>query len=185
MIEREVLWERVDGPGLEHLRLVLSDGDARADGLVLGVAGAPFRLRYELRCDGAWCVRSVTADLLSGEGGRLELIADGAGFWRTTRGSALPEFGGCVDVDISATPFTNTLPIRRLRLAPGDSSDLRIAYVEVPSLELSVSEQRYTCLDRSEAGGRYRFESGTFAAELTVDPAGLVLDYEGLFRRLR
>ena len=42
-------------------------------------------------------------------------------------------------------------------------------------------QQRYTNL----GGGRYRFESldDDFTADLTVDEAGLVVDYPGLFRR--
>ena len=39
--------------GLEHLRLVTSDGGVVANGLVIGLeAGRPFRIGYEIRCDG-------------------------------------------------------------------------------------------------------------------------------------
>jgi hypothetical protein len=96
---------------------------------------------------------------------------------------ALPSLDGCLDVDLSATPFTNTLPIRRLNWQPGQSVELRMVYVDVPSLHLSVYPQRYTCLD---ASGRFRFEAlrSDFTADLTVDLDGLVVDYPGLFRRV-
>ena len=95
---------------------------------------------------------------------------------------------GCLDVDISATPFTNTLPIRRLALQPGSTATLIMAYIAAPQMRLRVAQQRYTCLDATSTGGRYRFESLTqgavsFTAELPVDGDGLVLDYPNLFRR--
>ena len=55
-----------------------------------------------------------------------------------------------------------------------------MVYLAVPSLELSVSPQRYTRLDEH----RWRFESldSGFTAILTVDADGIVTEYEGLFR---
>ena len=35
-MEREVMWAPWEGPGLEHLRLVTSDGGVVANGLVIG-----------------------------------------------------------------------------------------------------------------------------------------------------
>jgi hypothetical protein len=59
-VEREVMWAPWERPGLEHLRLVTSDGDVVANGLVIGLeAGRPFRIDYEIRCDGRWRVREV------------------------------------------------------------------------------------------------------------------------------
>lgn len=86
-----------------------------------------------------------------------------------------------MDVDVSVTPFTNTLPIRRLQLVVGKSSEVRVVYVEAPEVQLTASTQRYIRL-----GERYyRFESleVDFTADLPVDREGLVLDYPGLFRR--
>jgi hypothetical protein len=86
-------------------------------------------------------------------------------------------------VDIQATPLTNTLPIRRLALQAGESTDIRLCYIEVPSLTVSPATQRYTAL---ETGRLYRFESleSDFTADLPVDEDGFVLDYPGLFKRL-
>jgi hypothetical protein len=90
-------------------------------------------------------------------------------------------------VDIQVTPFTNSLPIRRLGLETGQSADIRVAYVPVPELDVRPAEQRYTCLDApGPAGGRYRYEGlfRDFTAELPVDGDGLVLDYAETFRRI-
>jgi uncharacterized protein len=88
-------------------------------------------------------------------------------------------------VDISQTPFTNTLPIRRLGLAPGESADISVAYLDGTELEPWPEPQGYTCLEKNARGGLYRFLSldGGFPVDLPVDTDGLVLDYPGLFRR--
>lgn len=189
-MDRQVMWSPWTGPGLEHLRLLQQQEDIIADGLILGVnEQAPFRLRYEIRCDLQWRVRSIQLDLLNGLSRSLHFFTDGAGNWTTESGEALPLLKGCLDVDISATPFTNTLPIRRLALQPGSSATLTMAYFSIPEMQVEVTQQRYTCLEFISSGGRYRFESlvdgiSHFTAELPVDQDGLVLDYPELFRRV-
>lgn len=188
-MERQVMWSPWRAPGLEHLHVYTQSEDIVADGLILGVEGQePFRLRYEIHCDKLWTLRSVQVDLLSGSRASRRLFADGEGSWETESGQALPLLKGCFDVDISATPFTNTIPIRRLALQAGSSAALDMVYITVPQLQVEVTRQRYTCLETTSAEGRYLFESlenggASFTAELPVDQDGLVLDYPGLFRR--
>ena len=121
------------------------------------------------------------AAALGGEA--LEPLADGQGRWTTSPGDPLPGLDGCIDADISATLFTNTLPIRRLGLRTGESIDLKVAYVAAPGLGVEPDGQRYTC---PKEGELYRYESleSDFMADLRVDADGLVLDYPGLFRRI-
>jgi uncharacterized protein len=185
-VEREVMWAPWEGLGLEHLRIVTSDGGVVANGLVIGLeAGRPFRIGYEVRCDERWRVREVRVATPDSEGPVLELQADGEGRWMRRGGEPLPELDGCIDVDISATPFTNTLPIRRLGLEHGESEELVVTYVRVPELLVGPERQRYGCLEATANGGLYRFEAlpSAFTAELPVDADGLVIDYPGLFRR--
>jgi hypothetical protein len=182
-MEREIMWAAWEGPGLEHLRMVEREAEVVADGVILGVAERrPFRLRYQLRCDAAWRVRALQVQSLAQPDRPLELLADGAGRWSGRDGS----LERCIDLDISASPFTNTLPIRRLSLEPGESAELSVAYLAVPELWVRPVRQRYTCLEWLPGGGRYRYESvgSDFTAELPVDADGLVLDYPGLFRRV-
>jgi hypothetical protein len=186
-VEREVMWTPWEVPGLEHLRLVTSDdGGVVANGLVIGLeAGRPFRIGYEIRCDNLWRVREVRLAVPELERPVLELLADGQGHWEKWGGESVPKLDGCIDVDISATPFTNTLPIRRLELKPGESEELAVTYILVPELLVGPERQRYGCLETREDSGLYRFEAlpSGFTAKLPVDADGLVIDYPGLFRR--
>jgi hypothetical protein len=87
-----------------------------------------------------------------------------------------------VDVDLWPTPFTNTLPVRRLRLAEGVAAEIRVLYVNAPDLSVSAQVQRYT----RQGGGLYRFESleDGFTSEIELDEQGLVRVYPGLFERV-
>lgn len=188
---REVMWAPVGAPGIELLCLGCDGAGVEAEGLVVGVAnGRAFRLSYEVRCDARWRVREVRVTSLDGGGG-LHLLADGAGGWTTGDGRPLPALGGCVDVDLAATPFTNTLPIRRLGLRPGESAEVAVAWIAVPELSVEAGRQCYARLEDREGAGRYRFEASPserlpagFVAELEVDGDGVVIDYPGLFRRV-
>jgi hypothetical protein len=156
-----------------------------ADGIVIGVTkGRPFRVAYEVHCDIGWRVRTARVGV-PGKPPKVDVLSDSEGNWTAPDGRAMPELEGCMDVDISVTPFTNTLPIRRLGLAPTKSAEISVAYVEGTELQAWPEPQRYTCLERNDRGGLYRFLSldGRFTADLPVDADGLVLDYPGLFRR--
>jgi len=184
----EARWIPWDGPGLEHLRLRVGESRIEADGVVIGEeSGVAFRVRYVIRCDPGWRTREVIIDPLDRRGS-LHLRSDGNGSWSDASGQSILEQKGCVDVDLSATPFTNTLPIRRLDLREEESSEIVVVYVDVPDMRLGTSRQRYTCLERNAEGGLYRYEDEGlfrgFTADLPVDADGLVLDYPGIFRRM-
>ena|SRR5579884_82994 len=189
-MERQIMWSPWKGTGLEHLLLLQQQNGIVADGFILGVQEeGPFRVRYEIHCTVQWGLRAVHVSLLSGSPQALDLFTDGDGAWTAEGGEMIPSLHGCLDVDISATPFTNTLPIRRLALQPGSTATLSMVYIEIPQMHVEVTEQRYTCLEVTASGGRYRFESlehgvPAFTADLPVDQDGLVLDYPGLFRRV-
>ncbi|TMD12033.1 MAG: hypothetical protein E6J00_13030 [Chloroflexi bacterium] len=184
---REAVWARLDSPGLEYLRLLDDDAALQAHGTVIGIAeGRPYALTYLLRWDLRWHVRSLRADCRSGDRlMTLDLESDGEGRW-LRGGQPFTRLHGCFDVDIAATPFTNTLPIRRLRLNEGDTAEINVAYVDVPELIVEPARQRYTALAPLAGNEVYRYESveSGFCADLSVDLEGLVIDYPPLWRRV-
>ena len=187
MRERDVLWAPCADPGLEHLHVQIGSGGLAADGIVIRQrSGAlPFRLQYQIQCDEATRLQSAQVRIESPEERRVDLRADGSGNWTDGAGMAIPGLAGCIDLDIAATPFTNTLPIRRLGLKPGESAEIDVVYVTIPDLDVRRLRQRYSCL-RSEAGHSvYLYQNciSGFSAELPVDEDGLVLDYPGQWRR--
>ncbi len=176
------IWDRPrEGVGLEHLLL----GEGEADSLVLAFdeRGRPFRLAYRLTWDGQWRLHDATLTVTTEDGSRaLRLATDGRGRWRDGEGRALPDLEGCLDIDIWPTPFTNTFPIRRQPLAVGERREFLMAWVSAPALTVKPMRQAYTRL----ADRRYLYENPAsgFRAELPVDEDGVVLDYQGVFRRI-
>ena len=180
---RKVIWKNLSDTGLEHFYLRDEDDGITADGLVIGVEdNVAFRIRYQIRCDASWHVRKVIVQSLDENEQMLRFESDGLGSWTDESGEPVSELQSCYDVDITATPFTNTLPIRRLGLKPGESAEIKVLYFTIPQMRVSIEPQRYTCLE----GGSYKFESlnDGFTAVITVDADGLVEDYPGLFKRV-
>jgi hypothetical protein len=172
MTRSAIVWERLDVPGHETASLMSLDSGWRFSGLA---EFAGHRVEYEVRCGADWITESAT---VVSQGVDVELLRNSAGEW-SVNGSKVWEVTGCDDVDFEFSPCTNTLPIRRLNLAIGESSIIRAAWLRFPSFALEPFEQRYTRL----ADATYRFESGDgeFARDITVNDAGLVIEYPGLW----
>jgi hypothetical protein len=98
-------------------------------------------------------------------------------------GGALAKFDGCIDIDLSFTCFTNTLPVRRTVFTKGEAREFSMLWMPSDTLDPFVDGQRYTCL---EPGKRFHYAAtdGAFEATIEFDEHGLVTDYPGLFRRI-
>jgi hypothetical protein len=165
-----------DDPSEEQLTISWENEAWTASGIV-----GREQVHYVLRITPMWHVSQflLFRDM---EEPDLWLGTDGNGRWGEMNGAHRPDLDGCVDIDIDCTPFTNTLPIRRLPLHVGHTADITVAYVDVETLSVEPDRQRYTRLDTH----RWRFEqlATGFTQEFDVDQHGLVRDYPTLFRRV-
>ena len=182
-VRRSLDWRSASGVqrGFEQTAITLDDTGFVAVGHVVSEWPDPFELYYRIEADERWRTRFVSvAETTTGRS--VVLTATPEGRWRNVDDARLlRHLDGALDVDISATPLSNTLPVRRLGLEVGRSADVVTAYIEVPSLRVTADPQRYTRL----LPGVYRYESldSDFRADVTVDDEGFVLDYPGLFTR--
>jgi hypothetical protein len=145
-------WIGDGAPRMEVARVERGDRDLTAVGTQLG---AIYELRYRL-APGRLGLELV------GERA-VELTLDDADFF-----------------DLGWSPLFNSLPvIRDGLLEPGPARDYVMRWVDVPSLEVSISRQRYEPL----GNGRVRFTAGDFSADIRFDEAGFVLDYPGIGTR--
>jgi hypothetical protein len=175
MTTRRVAWRRSDeSESDEHCTLTLRDSGLSLVGTVLGAEGGlPVRIEYRVLTDRAGATTAAhVRDLRGFETRTITLERNSKGTWSVDGGPART-LRGCTDVDLGCSPSTNTLPIRRLRLAIGASHTIQAAWVRFPELEVVKSAQTYTRLDEFT----YRYASGDFEAELTVDDDGLVAAY--------
>jgi uncharacterized protein len=184
MDTRVVAWRRTDeDTGHSLARAERRDGGWLFHGTeVLAGPATLLACSFRVEVDDTWATRAVEASAVSADGERrLVLTADDDRRW-TRDGRPAPELDGCVDVDVAATPLTNTLPIRRLAgLAVGEQVTTPVAWVDVPALGVTRVDQTYRRLGPS----RWRYSDdahGAFA--LTVDDDGLVVTYTGMATRV-
>ena len=147
---RTLVWRRLDEPGMEVARI---DDLDHAEGTQIGLA-------YELR----WRLDATQLELEIVGGERRSVELGDADFF-----------------DVFASAFFNTLPVLRDDLlAGGEPRDYTMAFVEVPTLNVRPSAQRYI-----PRGGRVvGYASGDFAADIEFDADGFVLRYDGFLERV-
>jgi uncharacterized protein len=181
---RPILWRRLDVPGHDAATLREAEGGTELRGMaVFHDERSPTALHYSVRCDPEW--RTTEAAVDGWRGVRmveLRVRRAPAGGW-TLNGVPCPAVAGCVDLDLSFTPATNLLPLRRLDLPVGQAAEVRSAWLEWPAAVLTPLVQRYA--RRSVAEYDYEADlpgTAKFVGVLRVDPNGWVLDYAGLWR---
>lgn len=114
--------------------------------------GVAYELRYELEPG------RMRAQVVGGAS--IDLGLDGADFF-----------------DLAGSPLFNSLPVLD---GLDETAAFVMAFVDVPTLAVSRSEQRYEPL----GGGVVRFSSGSFIAAIEFDEDGFVTRYEGLAERV-
>jgi uncharacterized protein len=173
-------WTDWSGSGLEHAILTNKDEYITARSVVISPADSRFAVSYSLSLDTSWRTLELRVSLV-GTDSSLVLKSDAKGKWFDDQGSPRPDLDGAIDVDLSITPLTNTLPIRRLNLAIGESAEIITAYIAFPELTVSPDPQRYTRIGPS----KYRYESmdSDFVRDIEFDDNQFVVEYPDLFRR--
>jgi len=178
------LWRWLQGTGLERCVLSKDGAGWRIRGSIITlVADEPAQLDYRIYCKKSWKTSRAEIKLVSGSVTKTITIEVERGRWICNK-KEVKSVRGCLDLDIGWTPSTNTLPIRRLDLAVGESSGpLTAAWLRLPELELEPLPQEYKRL--SERTYLYTSRDGSFKAHLDVDRDGLVVEYEGFWQRVK
>jgi hypothetical protein len=201
---RSALWRRLDTTGTEHVLYDDSQG-LRARGTIISADPVPYVCQFQLLTDETWATRMFEVETEGAGWRRRVRLERAAGRWRVTAnesgrldqllaragrpGAALPgaelpeELTPATDVDLQFSPLTTMLPLRRLGLLHEPDTvphTITAAWVLLPELTVLPSEQTY----RAIGDDKVRYQSGSFAAELAVDPDGLVRHYPGLADRV-
>jgi hypothetical protein len=143
--------------------------------------GSLLLVDYEITLTPEWEVVSFRVD------GRHDtlIVAFGGqkvnGRW-TVNDEPLAGCDACSDIDISLTPFTNSLPVKRLDLEEGVRTRIDVLYIDIFDNTIGPKQQLYVKLD----GNRYKFENvpKDFEATIKFDADGFVKTYPSLFRQV-
>jgi hypothetical protein len=181
------IWRRIGLQGLEHLSLQEVDGGYRADSVLsveVALGGVTCEYRFDL--DERWRTKTFTlSQHQAGEDRKLMIERSGEKEWQVD-GAARPDLSGCLDLDLAISPFTNTLAIQQLKLAPREAKEMTAVYVNIPRMEVTPARQRYQRLDPAEPPRRFLYsglDTG-FIQEITVDEYGLVESYPRFAERV-
>jgi uncharacterized protein len=198
-----VSWLRDDEQGAEYAELSLAGGRLAARSTAIGAGDLPYRMDLELDTGEDLITTGLAIETRGlGWNRRLDLRRSEAGVWTAdvaTEGVVdLPEpggdvaqFEGALDPDVELCPILNSPPTLRHRLFEGGSApELVMVWVELPSLTLRRSVQRYSYRGQDDAGNHIvHFEApdpegGDFVADITFDADGIVVDYPGIAKRI-
>ena len=197
---RVLAWTGPDPERIESAQVLLEGDTMRARGTS---TTAEYTRAWTLDCGPGWVTRhlwlgvwgdgwSRTLDLRRGE-------RDGVWTARRAEGDDPPadvdlgtlDLGDALDCDLALCPITNTMPVLRHDLVhaaqAGErrSVDFAMAWVDVPDLTIHWSPQTYTALGPAgDDGALIDFVSEDFHAEITLDAAGLVVDYPTIGTRI-
>jgi uncharacterized protein len=165
---KALAWAGVDAPRFELAFVDLRSGRLSAHGTQLG---AGYRLSYAVETDESLVSSRLTAECETANGKKTIDLRRGTS----------PLDRDVLDLDLGFSPLFNSLPVLRDGLLGGGSArDYRMAWVDVPALSATASDQRYVPL----GDGVVRYRSGSFSADIVFDDEGFVVEYPGLARRV-
>lgn len=181
-MQTNLFWQGIEYQSLENCVVHTTDSGSEINAVIVGKYGeAIYSVTYKIVTNEHWETRHVTVQgQHSNIRDHLTLEHDGNGSW-IMNGEKATQFDGCSDVDIPLTPFTNTLPINRLKLNHDESRVIQVVYIDVLARQIIPVKQKYTC----RSGTRYHYENvpNDFEAIIEVDEQGFVVDYPALFVR--
>jgi uncharacterized protein len=181
-MQKNILWTGIEYHSMENCIVTISDKGSEISSSVVGAyANKLYRVEYRIGTNQYW--ETTFFELRSQLDNTVEMINfrnEGTETWYVN-GQLDEKFKGCIDIDISLTPFTNTLPINRLKLSEKEGEQIMVLYVDVLGRKIMPVRQKYTRLSQSS----YKYENvpNDFEAVIAVDELGLVVDYPGLFKR--
>lgn len=181
-MQYNILWAGREYYSLENCLVNMTTEGVEITSTIIGLYDKKiYKVEYRIRTNSKW--ETVLLEIQSWNSdktGFLRLEGNGEGNWLSS-GEKIKRFDGCIDIDISLTPFTNTLPIKRLHLRQNDSMEIQVIYLDILEEQIRPVRQKYSCLSETE----YHYENipNDFEAIIHVDTAGFVIDYPSLFAR--
>ena len=180
-MESIILWKGRYYQSMEICKVISSDSNHDIRSTIIGVHDERiYHVDYHIRTNSNW--QTSFAEIITNTGGKtiyrvLENKKDG--WYLDNRQTNI--FGNADFIDISVTPFTNTLPVRGLELTKAPRT-IDVIYFDVLADDVSLVQQVY----KRVGDKKYLFatKDGSFHAALHVDPDGYVTDYPTLFKMI-
>jgi uncharacterized protein len=180
----KAVWKNEEQFGVEYLMLLCGGIKITAKGTIIyedeGHSDAHI-VNYKIELDGNWVTKKLTLEV--DEVSRLEILSDGLGNWFNAEGNSIDHLKGAIDIDISATPFSNSLPVNRMVWNKNQQHHFEVVYLSVPTLAIKKVPQSYKYI-KSDGELRYfNYRCYEYETTICVDQNGLVISYPNVFSR--
>ncbi len=178
-VASSMLWRRIDVPGHDACRLERAHDGWRLEGAAVfrGKEGPTF-LAYSVQCDALWRTVSGRVGGFVGERAVDFAVARRGSDW-TLDGVLVPGLDHLVDLDLSFTPATNLLQLRRVPILANESVPLPVAWFDVDAGTLTELPQTYE--RRGPNAFWYRAPSVDYEGLLELAPNGFIRNYPNLW----
>jgi hypothetical protein len=178
---KSLIWKGILYNSTEHLQISESQEIIQVESSIIGsFQENNYVVRYRAEITKDWTVK--TFHIISEVNGSVQEISGTKenSSW-IINGEPDTRFTDFSFIDISLSPFTNTLPINNLGMAVGGEQEIAVIYIDILEGEIKPTRQKYCKI--SEATYRYENVFDDFRADIQVDEEGFVLFYSGLFER--
>ncbi|MCP1301984.1 putative glycolipid-binding domain-containing protein [Chryseobacterium sp. S0630] len=179
---KTLIWKGIFYQSFEYFNLQSDDKNYAAESKIIGChEDKIYSIEYKIHIDKDWIIQDF---LIESEINKVKRTLAGKKIqdqWEINH-VINPEFNNFKFIDISLTPFTNTLPINYLKLSENTSQKIDVLYIDVLNHHIRPVQQQYT----RTAANQYLYENieNDFKAEISIDETGLVTAYPKLFEKI-
>lgn len=177
------IWQAQTWPATECFVLKPSLEGMLAESFITGMDDArnPFAIAYKIELTHEWRVKHVGIYSLLDVHKKLRLVSDFAGHWFDADRQQQFALDGCEFIDINLTPFTNTLPVKRLNLTE-TPQPVDTVFIDLPSFQVRRVQHFYS--KTGETSYVFQDVTSQVKANIQVGSSGLVNQYEGYFTKV-
>ncbi|WP_156307861.1 putative glycolipid-binding domain-containing protein [Sphingobacterium endophyticum] len=177
-----IIWKGVYYNSLEYLKYYADSKQNIIQSKIIGCLDAQFwYVDYIVQTNENWQINSFELSIdLNGEISTLTGKVE-QGVW-SINNVERKEFKNYKFIDISLSPFTNTLPINHLKMGISDSYEIQVIYINILEGKVEPRKQKYS----RKRNRIYSYQNipNTFSADIKVDKFGFVINYPKLFKRI-
>lgn len=182
-MQNNIIWEGHNYNSVENCNILTNDNGYEAAATISVclddcVCNVEYIIRINQNWESEYC--KIT-NRIEGGAKTLELQRNSGDKW-LVNGVLEKKFEGYDGIDISITPFANTLAINRKKLQEEESIEMRIIYIDVIKMKCEPIAVRYTRLSESEV--EYENLTNEYNVVLDVDENGFIKNYPGFFKQL-
>jgi len=171
----------------------MTERGLRASGYLVVVGRHSYGATFTVLCDSAGRTRrlNVQSDSALTERG-LSLTRTPGGPWLDGAGKAPPggptglDLNNAIDIDLTASAFSNSLAIRRLGLHRRyGAEEVLVAQIAIPDLHVTPCMHIYRTVSLTSTGAHITHSGPAGNHDISVDRHGFVIDLPQLSYRLR